>query len=107
MKILSLSVIALIGTGLTAGQAFGANFGSLTVNGGETQTVDIGPTARNVRVCNDLSSAGPIVVVIDDNVPRNLSPGICAQDIGDRLTIQSRASGPAVVAFRTMNTLAE
>jgi hypothetical protein len=102
MKILPLTAFILTGSCLISGQAFGVSSGALTLTGGETKTVDIGPTARNMRVCNDFFSAGPIVVTIDSNLARDLPPGVCAEDIGDRLTIQSRASGPAIVAFRAI-----
>ncbi len=103
MKILTLCAIAMIGTALISGQAVGASFGSLTLQAGETQTVDIGTTGQNWRVCNDFFSSGPIVVRIGSNVPHDLSPGVCAEDIGDRVTIQSRASGPATVEFRSLS----
>ena len=103
MKILTLSAIALIGAALISGQAFGANFGTLNLKAGEMQTVDIGATGRNMRVCNDFFSSGPIVVTIGGNLPHHLSPGICAEDIGNRLTVQSNASSPATVEFRSLN----
>jgi hypothetical protein len=103
MKILALSTIALIGVTLISGQAIGANFGALTLKAGETQTVDIGATSRNMRVCNDFFSSGQIVVTVGGNIPHYLSPGVCAEDIGDRVTFQSQASGPATVEFRSLN----
>ena len=100
MKILTLSAIALIGAALISGQAVGASFGTLTLPAGETQTIDIGETGQNWRICNDSFSPGPIVVRIGGNAPHDLSPGVCAEAIGDRVTVQSRASGPATVEFR-------
>ncbi len=103
MKILTRSAIALIGAALISGQAVGANFGTLTLKASEIQTVDIGATGRNMRVCNDFFSSGPVVVTIGGNLPHDLSPGVCAEDIGDRLTVQSHASGLATVEFRPLN----
>src|SRR6266404_4317017 len=40
---------------------------------------------------------------IGGNLPHDLSPGVCAEDIGDRLTVQSHASGLATVEFRPLN----
>jgi zinc transporter ZupT len=103
VKILTRSAIALIGAALISGQAVGANFGTLTLKASEIQTVDIGATGRNMRVCNDFFSSGPVVVTIGGNLPHDLSPGVCAEDIGDRLTVQSHASGLATVEFRPLN----
>jgi hypothetical protein len=103
VKISTRSGIALIGAALISGQAVGANFGTLTLTAGERQTVDIGAAGRNMRVCNDFFSSGPIVVTIGGNLPHDLSPGVCAEDIGDRLTVQSNASSPATVEFRSLN----
>jgi hypothetical protein len=103
VKILTLSTIALIGTGLISGHAVAANFGSVTLKTGETQTVDIGSTGHDMRVCNDFFSSGRIVVTIGGNVPHDLSPGVCAEDIGDRMTIQSLAGGLATVDFRALS----
>jgi len=101
MKILTLGAITLIGAGLISGQVFGANFGIVTLKAGESQTVDISTSARIMRVCNDVFSSGPIVASIDDHFPHDLLPGLCAEDYGDRMTIQSHASGIATVEFRS------
>jgi hypothetical protein len=94
--------MAMIGTALAGGRALGATFGSLTLKAGETRTVDVGATARTMRVCNDFFSAGPVVVTIGGNLPHDLSPGVCAEDIGDRLTIESHAGGPVTVEFQAI-----
>lgn len=103
MRFLTAAAAALIGAGvcLTGGQAIAAHFGTVTLMAGETQTVDIGATARNMRVCNDFFSSGQIIVTIGGNVPHDLSPGVCAEDIGDRMKVQSLASGSATVDFRS------
>jgi hypothetical protein len=103
MKFLTLGAIALLGTGLISGEAAGANFGIVTLKPGDAQTVDISATGRNTRVCNDFFSSGPVVVTISDNAPHNLSPGECAEDFGERMMIQSRASGFTTVKFLTYN----
>jgi hypothetical protein len=82
MKILTLGAIALIGAGLINGQAAAAKFGSVTLKAGEAQTVDIGATGRDMRVCNDFFSFGPIVLTIGGNVPHDLSPGLSESGVG-------------------------
>jgi hypothetical protein len=103
MKILTLSAISILGAGLIAGQAFAFNFGSVTLKPGETRTVDFSTSARTMRVCNDFFSSGPVVVTIGGSLPHDLSPGVCAEEIGDRMTVQSHASGLATVEFRSLS----
>lgn len=83
----------------TAG-ADAASFGSVTLVSGASKTVTLGVASRNLRVCNDSGSAGAVLVTIGGNAPHYLSSGICAEDIGDRLTIQSLAAGPATVDYK-------
>ena len=101
MRVLTLSVITLLGA--IAGQAGAAGFGSLILKAGETQNVYTGTSGYNMRVCNDFFSSGAVVVTISGNVSHDLSPGQCAEDIGDRLVVQNDSSGPARVDFRSVN----
>src|SRR6267142_4732591 len=103
MKILTLSAIIILGAGLIAGQAFAFNFGSVTLKPGETRTVDFSTSARRMRVCNDFFSSGAVVATIGSSLPHHLSPGVCAEEIGDRMTVQSHASGLATVVFRALS----
>jgi hypothetical protein len=104
MKILTLSAITILGAGLIAGQAGAAvNFGSLSLKPGETRTVDMSTSARTMRVCNDSFSSGSVVATIGGAAPHDLLPGVCAEEIGDRMTIQSHASGLATVEFRSLS----
>ena len=103
MKIISFASIVLIGTGLSGGQAFALNFGSVTLDPGETRIVDFSTSARTMRVCNDFFSSGAIVATIGGSLPHDLSPGVCAEEIGDRMTIQSHSSGLATVEFRSLS----
>jgi hypothetical protein len=103
MRILTMSALTLMGTALISAQAAGADFGTLTLKSGETQTVEIATTARHMRVCNDFFSSGPIVAAIDGNIPHDLMPGLCAEDIGARMTVQSHANGLATVDFRPLS----
>jgi hypothetical protein len=103
MKILTLCAITVLGVGLIAGQAGpSANFGSLTLKAGETQTVDMSTSARTMRVCNDSFSSGAVIATIGA-APHDLSPGACAEEIGDRMKVQSHASGLATVEFRSLS----
>jgi hypothetical protein len=104
MKILTLCAITVLGVGLIAGQAgASANFGSLTLKAGQTETVDMSTSARTMRVCNDSFSSGAVIATIGAAAPHDLSPGACAEEIGDRMTIQSKGSGLATVGFRSLS----
>jgi hypothetical protein len=103
MKILTLGAIALMGVALTSGQAFAFNFGSVTLKPGETRTVDFSTSARRMRVCNDFFSTGAVVAAIGGALPHRLSPGVCAEEYGDRMTVQSLASGLATVEYRSLS----
>ena len=100
MKIPMLGAIALIGAGLISGPAFGAEFGMVSLRAGERHDIDIGSTGRNLRVCNDYFSAGSILVTIGDHQAHDLSPGICTEENGARMIVESHASGPATVNFQ-------
>ena len=102
MKPPILGMIALLGLCLVYRPANAASFGTVTLTPGELRKIDIGPTGRSLRVCNDLTSAGPVAVVIGDNIPHALSPGLCAEDLGSRMTIQSHAVGLATVEFKAI-----
>lgn len=106
MKIATIATISVLGALLSAGsisgQALAANFGTVTLVAGQTQAIDLGPTGRNMRVCNDRSSAGPVLVTIGGNAPHDLSPGLCAEEMGDRLLIHSEASGLSTVDFKSI-----
>jgi hypothetical protein len=102
MRIPMLATIALLGLCLAHGPAAAATFGSVTLQPGELRKIDIGPTGRNLRVCNEIASAGTVVVVIGDNAPHALSPGLCAEDLGARMTVQSHAGGTATVDYKAI-----
>jgi len=99
----TLAAMVLIGAGLSGGQALALNFGSVTLKPGEVRTIDFTTSTLTMRVCNDFFSAGAVVTTIGDSPPHDLSPGLCAEEIGYRMTIQSHASGPATVEFRSLS----
>jgi hypothetical protein len=103
MRVLILSAITLLGAGLIVGRANAARFGSLTLSAGETRNAYTGMSGYNMRVCNDFYSSGSVIATISGNAPHDLSPGQCAEDIGDRLVVQNHSSGPARVYFRSIN----
>jgi len=70
-------MLAALAVVLLAGAALAADGGTFTLAPGEVRSVSVGSTDREIHVCNDLGSAGDLLVVIGDHDPLRLAPGIC------------------------------
>jgi hypothetical protein len=101
-KPLPLSTVVLLGAAALASPALANYFGSITLTPGEVRQVYTGSPGLNLRVCNDFFSSGAATVTIADNTPHDLQPGRCAEDIGDRMTVQSHASGQVMIDYRSL-----
>ena len=101
-RILTLSVVALLSAAPMASPALASFFGSITLKPGEARRVFTGVAGLNMRVCNDFFSSGSATVTIADNTPHDLLPGRCAEDIGDRIAVQSHASGQVTITYRSL-----
>jgi hypothetical protein len=103
LKLSGISASAvLLATALAGTPASAGYFGSLSLQPGQTQKLNVGTVTRNVRVCNEFGSAGSASVVIADNPAHHLMPGQCAEDTGDRLLIQSMSGGPVQIDWRVI-----
>jgi len=96
---LTVGAVAFMGLGLLASEAVANYFGLLILKPGETRQVYVGTSARNMRVCNDFFSSGSATVTIADNPSHDLLPGVCAEDIGDHMTIHSHANGQVRIDY--------
>ena len=96
----ALGAAALLATALASSTALADYFGSLSLKPGESKQIYIGTTSQNMQVCNDFFSSGSVEVTIAANQPHDLVPGTCAEDIGDRMTLQSRSKGPVSIIYR-------
>jgi hypothetical protein len=76
-----------------AGSAAAAEFGSFTLQAGESQTVRIGSTYRQLKVCNDSESAGQLDAIIGTSDVIHLKPGICAEWNGDTIQLRNMSNG--------------
>jgi hypothetical protein len=85
-----------------ASPALAGFFGSITLRPGEAQQISTKVPGLNMHVCNDFNSAGAATVTIADNRPHDLLPGHCAEDIGDRIAVQSHASGRVTIVYRSL-----
>ena len=99
---LAATIVAALVTTMTAGTAHSQTFGAITLGMGETRTVSIGPTFRDLRVCNDATSAGEVVVKIGSSWDRRLSPGRCAQDRGNMIALRNGIRGTAKITYRSL-----
>jgi hypothetical protein len=95
-------LLIMIGFGCMAlsFNAIAADFGVVSLDHGAAKSVSIGGSGRNLRVCNDAGSASSVLVTIGGNAPRYLTSGLCAEDIGDRVTMQNLGSGTATIDYK-------
>jgi hypothetical protein len=89
-------VVALVGSSLLAEWAIAVDYGSFHVGPAETKEIVIGPTARELRVCNDFESGGTLIISLGGHEPHVLRPGLCADDIGDTITASNQGGGQAM-----------
>ena len=98
----SLTVAALLTAAPMASPALASYFGSITLKPGEVQQIYTGLPGFNMRLCNDFFSTGAATVTVDDNTPHELLPGLCTEDIGNRIVVQSHASGKVTIVYRSI-----
>jgi hypothetical protein len=92
-----LVFLAVVGGSLPA---WAAEFGSFSLQPGETRDIRIGSTYRTIRLCNDSESAGVLQAVIGDHDPIQLAPGLCAEDSGDTIQVRNAANGTVSGIYR-------
>src|ERR1700747_3001081 len=89
-------VLTLIGSSLLAEGAIAADYGSFHVRRAETKEISIGPTARELRVCNDFESGGTLIITLGGHEPHVLPPGLCADDIGDTIAASNQGAAQSM-----------
>jgi hypothetical protein len=67
---------------------------------GETRVIQTGYIYRNMRVCNEAGSAGPIAATIDNHQLHVLQAGVCAEDLGSSVLLHNQSSGEARGTYR-------
>jgi hypothetical protein len=87
--------------GTADGSIASAGFGSFTLAPGETRSIRTGALYREIRICNDVSSAGTVEATVSNGPAMQLAPGICARDNGDSFTLRNTSSGTASGAFHS------
>ncbi len=83
-----------------AGSAAAAELGSFTLQAGQSQTIRIGSTYRQLKVCNDSESAGLLDAIIGTSDVIHLKPGICAEWNGDTIQLRNMSNGVVSGIYR-------
>ncbi len=94
--------LALVVVAIASSPALANYLGSIALDPGQRQEIYVGTTAQNMRVCNNFNSLGSVVATIAGNPGHDLSPGQCAEDIGDRLALENHSSGGATIMYRAI-----
>jgi hypothetical protein len=97
---ISVFALAVAFTGLTAWVAAAADFGSFTLQPGQSQTIRIGSTYRQLKLCNDTESAGQLDAIIGTSDVIHLGPGICAEWSGDTIQLHNVSNGLVSGVYR-------
>jgi hypothetical protein len=79
------------------------DFGSITLDPGQTRSVRI-IRPGDLRVCNDWNSVSTIEATVVPRDPRTLQPGECAEDRGWAINFVNRGGGSAMVNYRRLCT---
>jgi hypothetical protein len=95
-------VIVLLAS-IPAGNAHAQTFGTVTLKQGETRQISIGPTFRDMRVCNDLKSVGSVIIKVGSSFERTLRVGQCAQDRGNMIYFRNLAAGISRITYRALS----
>ncbi|MEA2780269.1 MAG: hypothetical protein QOK29_1813 [Rhodospirillaceae bacterium] len=95
MLVASAAVVKLLSP-----PVYAAEYGSYSLASGQTATFRIGSTYRWLRVCNDFNSAGAVEISIGNHGSQSAGPGICVEDAGDVLKVQSKGTGPATGTYQ-------
>jgi len=95
----ALSALAI---GLPTASGAAGESGVFSLAPGESREFHIGSTYRNIRVCNDLASAGTLTAWFGHHLPHVLGPGLCADDSGDGIALRNGAAGRVNGTFRSL-----
>jgi hypothetical protein len=94
MKRIAIILGAMVDLGAGTAEAVPYQWGSFSVNPGETKHISL-LIGREVRVCNNFESAASISVVVGPHDPHRVMPGVCTDDIGSDIVVTNLGSGPA------------
>lgn len=81
--------------------------GTFTLAPGESRTILVATTYRNIRICNDVGSSGTIEAAIGDYPAVTLQPSMCNNNMGqygDRITVDNISASPATGIYQSGGT---
>ena len=81
--------------------------GTFTLAPGESRTILVATTYRNIRICNDVGSSGTIEAAIGDYPAVTLQPSMCNNNMGqygDRITVHNISASPATGIYQSGGT---
>ena len=99
MMIRPWMVLAVVAAGPFGSGALAGDFGTTSLAAGEVRTIRASVASHDIRICNDMGSAGDLVAVIGGANPVRLTPGMCERDRGDRFELRNTSTGTIVSTY--------
>jgi hypothetical protein len=96
-------LVTIVLASMSMGSAHAQTFGTVTLKQGEVRQISIGPTFRDMRVCNDLKSMGSVVIKVGSSFERTLRAGQCAEDRGNMIYFRNLAPGTSRITYRALS----
>ena len=76
---------------------------SFSLAPGETRSFNIG-FYREIRVCNNVGSAGTVDMTVGGQPPTTLAPGVCWRNSGDSLVLHNGSTGSVSGVYNANQT---
>jgi hypothetical protein len=108
MPFLAVTLYGCASGATSGGGSVGINgAGTFTLAPGESRTILVATTYRNIRICNDVGSSGTIEAAIGDYPAVTLQPSVCNNNMGqygDRITVHNISASPATGIYQSGGT---
>jgi hypothetical protein len=95
------TAIAFGGQFMSARPVLAADAGAFLLSPRESRAIRLGATYADIRLCNDLGSAGILEAIIGAHEAIQLAPGICARQTGDAIQLRNASAGPVSGIYRS------
>jgi hypothetical protein len=101
---LALALAVVAGGALSSsGEASAQQATSFTLAPGETRSFNIG-FYREIRVCNNVGSAGTVDMTVGGQPSTTLAPGVCWRNSGDSLVLHNGSAGSVTGVYNANQT---
>jgi len=91
--------LSAAGCASPSGTEGGPGPGNISLTSWQQRHVSIGPQYRNIRVCNDIRSNGPVIATIRTGWSKTLPPSACLKDRGDSFLVQNQGGSSVRVNY--------